>query len=152
MWSCALQVGSLWTAFMLPSAWCAWARGAKDVTYNEMDKMWFESLLCHLQTIYHLTIDWKMVMNEAMKLMGSLSAQNLCTDCPFHTFFWAGPLFLETFPTFLLFLHRFLYLRTEICVCGERSHTYFLWTDVVVSSEVRARSWRFKFNWCEASH
>ena len=106
MWSCALQVGSLWTAFMLPSAWCAWARGAKDVTYNEMDKMWFESLLCCLQTIYHLTIDWKMVMNEAMKLMGSLSAQNLCTDCPFHTFFWAGPLFLETFPTFLLFLHR----------------------------------------------
>ena len=42
----------------------------------------------------------------APSFRGSLSAQNLCTNCPFHTFFGAGPLFQENFHTFILFSHR----------------------------------------------
>jgi hypothetical protein len=61
-------------------------------------------------------------------LRGSLSAQNLCTDCPFHTFL-AGPLFPENFHIFLLFSHRSssessgsrFESHTDFCVITQKS-------------------------------
>jgi hypothetical protein len=110
-------------------------------------------------------LTWSTVAKEAApmehilffwSLRGSLSAQNLCTDCPFHTF-----LGRSTFPekfSHISFIftqivvgviwvplwvpQRFLCRHTEICVeASGKTHIFvnahiFLWTDVGVSAEI----------------
>ena len=87
-------------------------------------------------------------LQRALPLRRSVSTQNLCTDSTFP----------ENSYTFLLFSRRSSSESSEICVeASGHTHIFvnahiFLWTDVSMSAEIRARSWRFESDWCEASH
>ena len=94
---------------------------------------------------------------------GAALALKICAQIVLFTHFWAGPPFPENFHTFLLFSHRSLSessgsrneFHTDFCCVAQKSvwrravTPIFLWTDVGVSAEMRAKSWRFKSDWCK---